>query len=237
MDKLTALDEKYYDEAYFETGKKEIVDKHTGEKTVWGYEGTDWSGNYFIIQGIQKVFNTIGSVLDMGCGQGSFTDYAIRFGLSAKGYDFATWAVEHVHNYAKGHVFQNDVTEGIPEEDNSYDLIFCSDMLEHIKKSKEPFVIEEFFRVSKKWVFLQFPIVDNEKDIFNAELHTDDHHMYSNFMLAGHLNMEQRSWWDKLFIKTGFKIREDLVTIFRENCPKEVLTNWANIIILEKPNA
>jgi len=233
---LTAFDQAYYDQAYFETGSKKIVDQNTGKESVWGYQGTDWSGNLFIVKGILKtLMGEIGSVLDMGCGQGSFTDYAIRMGLKAKGYDFSKWAVDHAHHYAKGHIFQNDVTQGIPEDDNSFDMIFCSDMVEHIKKSLEPKVISEFYRVSRKWVFLQFPIVTNPQDVFDAETHGKDHHNYAHFMIAGHLNMEQRSWWDELFKKQGFIIRDDLVTSFRANTPREVLMNWYNIIILEKP--
>jgi SAM-dependent methyltransferase len=232
---ITPMDPEYYDKAYFDTGSKEMVDKTTGKKKVWGYKGTDWAGNYFIIKGLLKIFNgEIGSVLDMGCGQGSFTDYAIRMGLFSKGYDFSKYAIETAHHNAKGHIFQADVCDGISEDDNSFDLIFCSDMVEHIKKSKEPIVIKEFYRVTKKWVFLQFPVATNEREVFDAETDGEDNPCYSHYMIAGHLNMEQRPWWDKLFKRHGFKIREDLVVDFRVNTPKEVIANWQNIVILEK---
>jgi len=232
---VTPVDQDYYDRAYFETGSKKIIDENTGKEKVWGYNGTDWTGNYFVLQGILKTLRgEIGSVLDMGCGQGSFTDYAIRLGLMAKGYDFAKWAIDHPHHYAEGRTFQNDVTEGIPEEGDAFDIIFCSDMLEHIKKSLVPKVITEFYRVTRKWVFLQFPVVEANQQLFDAEVHDKKHPLYSHFMIAGHLNMERREWWDALFEKSGFKIRNDLVVEFRSATPREVLANWLNIVILEK---
>ena len=232
---ITPLDPEYYDKAYFETGSKKIKDKRTGRDKVWGYHGTDWSGNHFILKGLLKILKgEVGSVLDMGCGQGSFTDYAIRLGLMAKGYDFAEWAVDNVHHYAKGHVGQADATKGIPEEDESFDLIFCSDMVEHIKKSLEPKVISEFYWVSRKWVFLQFPVAGTEQETFDAEIHKEDHALYAHYMIAGHLNMQLRTWWNDLFVKQGFKIRDDLVFDFRASTPREVLQNWLNIVILEK---
>jgi len=231
----TPLDQEYYDKAYFETGSKKIVDNETGKEKVWGYMGTDWSGNYLIVHGILKTFKgEVGSLLDIGAGQGSFTDYALRAGLRAKGYDFSEFAVNTAHHYAKGHIHQADVSEGINEPDESYDLVFSSDLLEHIKKSREPKVISEFYRITKRWVFLQFPIVDKEEDVFNAEIHGEDHPLYAHFMIAGHLNMERREWWDKLFTDTGFTIREDLVVDFRVSVPREVIKNWMNIVILEK---
>ena len=232
--KISPVDQEYYDKDYFENGAKQIVDKVTGEKKVWGYQGTDWSGNYHIIQGILKTLKgEVGSVLDVGAGQGSFTDYALRCGLVAKGYDFSEWAVNNPLNYAKGHLFRGDATN-LPEEDNSYDLIFCSDMLEHIKKSEVPKVISELRRITRKWVFLQFPIVHAEHEIFDAEIHGEDHKLYAHFMIAGHLNMQLRDWWVDLFKKNNFKIREELETDFRTNTPREVIVNWLNIAMLEK---
>ena len=232
--------EQYYDKDYFDTGNKKILDRQTGKEKVWGYKGTDWQGNKFVVDGLLKTFNgEFGSVLDMGCGQGSFTDYALRAGLRARGYDFSQYAVDTAHNFAKGNIFQSDVTKGIAEPDSSYDIIFCSDMVEHINKSKISAVISEFWRVTRKWVFLQFPVVDKAEDVFDFELEghkptADKHVLYEHFMIAGHLNMEQRPWWNQLFLNQGFKIRDDLVINFRTNTPREVLANWFNIVILEK---
>lgn len=233
MPELTAEDQSYYDEDYFVRGNKKIVDEVTGQEKVWGYKGTDWSGNYHILKGIMKVLKgEVGSVLDVGAGQGSFTDYSIRSGLNARGYDFSEWAVNHPHNHAKGCLFQADATK-LPEPDDSWDLLFCSDMLEHIKKSEVHKVIDHFYRITRKWVFLQFPVVEAEER-FDAEKHGKDHRLYAHFMIAGHLNMETRGWWEKLFKDRGFQIRDDLVAQFRKQTPREVLMNWNNIIILEK---
>ena len=238
---ILPTDQQYYDRDYFDTGSKRMFDRCTGKDKVWGYKGTDWQGNKFVVDGLMTTFNgEFGSVLDVGCGQGSFTDYALRAGLQARGYDFSQYAVDTAHNLAKGHIFQADVTAGIPEPDASYDLIFCSDMVEHIKKSKIDDVIAELFRIARQWVFLQFPVVDTQADVFDFEVEElkpaqDAHRLWEHFMIAGHLNMDLRSEWDKRFLARGFKIRDDLVTVFRQATPREVLANWANIVILEKP--
>lgn len=229
------VSQNYYDKNYFETGSKRIKDKVTGKEKVWGYHGTDWAGNYFIVQGLLSIFGgEIGSVLDVGCGQGSFTDYALRWGLHAKGYDFSKFAVESAHHYARKHVFILDVCKGIPELDSSYDLIFCSDLLEHLPKSKESFVVQEFYRVARKWVFLQFPAANNEQETFDAEIHDESHPLYAHCMIAGHTNMAVRPWWDSIFSSQGFKIRNDMVVDFRAVVDRAVIANWHNIVILEK---
>lgn len=235
---LNATDQAYYDKDYFVTGSKRMVDSVTGKEKVWGYCGTDWSGHYHIVDGLMNLFcGEINSVLDVGAGQGSFTDYAIRAGLYAKGYDFSQFAVDHPHNYAAGNLFQCDVTKGIPEKDLTYDVVYSSDMCEHILKSKIPEVLKEFYRITRRWVFLQFPVVLRPEDVFDYEVEQarpETHPLWAHFMISGHLNMEQRSWWDDLFVKTGFTLRDDLVQQFRQNVPRDILANWQNIVILEK---
>lgn len=229
---------EYYNKDYFETGSKRLKDHVTGKEKVWGYHGTDWAGNYFIVQGLLSILRgELGSVLDVGCGQGSFTDYTLRWGLRAKGYDFSKFAIESAHHYAKNHVFILDVCKGLPDPDESYDLVFCSDLLEHLPKTKEPFVLQEFYRVTRKWVFLQFPIANNEKEIFDAEIHNKSHPLYAHCMIAGHTNLSTRPWWDALFSSEGFKIRNDLVVDFRAAVNRAVIANWHNIVILEKDSS
>lgn len=232
---IDQADQRYYDKDYFDTGSKRMTDAVTGKEIVWGYKGTDWSGHYFIVDGLLQVFDgELGSVIDLGCGQGSFVDYALRAGLVSKGYDFSEYAISTAKNLAVGNVFQADLLEGVKELDQSWDLVYCSDVLEHLPKTKERAVIKELYRVSRRWVFLQFPVAQKESEIFDAEVHDKNHPLYAHFKIAGHLNMELRSWWDPLFLGAGFKIREDLVTKFREVVPKPVWANWANIVILEK---
>jgi ubiquinone/menaquinone biosynthesis C-methylase UbiE len=229
--------QEYYDEDYFLHANKKIKDEVTGEELTAGYRGTDWTGHYFIVNGLLRTFDgELGSILELGSGQGSFVDYAIRVGLRCKGYDFSKWAVEHSLNYAVGHLSENDATEGVPEEDDSYDLVYCSDMVEHIYKSKIPKVVSEFYRITRRWVFLQFPCpgVGDVEGEFDAERHGKDHKLYAHYMRIGHLNMSPRKWWIDLFQGYGFKVRDDLVAKFRKNTPAPVLANWFNIVVLEK---
>jgi len=234
---MDAFSQQYYDKDYFETGSKKLLDRLTGEVKTWGYHGTDWSGHYFVVKAILDTFGgDIGSVLDVGAGQGSFTDYAIRYGLVARGYDFAEWAVENPIHYAKGNLFLGDATN-LKEPNLSYDLIYCSDMVEHIRRTEIDLVFKEFYRISKKWVFLQFPIANNPNEVFDAEKDCDltpAHPLEAHLMISGHLNMSMRCWWDELFKKHNFKIRDDLVIKFRTLVPREVIVNWFNIVILEK---
>lgn len=225
----------YYDEDYFIKGNKKVTDKVTGETKIFGYKGTDWSGNYHIVQGLLHTFNgEIGSIIDIGAGQGSFTDYAIRAGLYCVGYDFSKWAVDNALNYAKGNLYTGDATN-LPEADGYFDLVFCSDLVEHIPQSKIKDVVKEFWRLTRKWVFLQFPVSNTIQETFNAELDDKDHPLYAHLMVAGHLNMQTRNWWDSVFTEQGFKIDDELVYRFRAFTPRLVLANWFNIIILEKP--
>lgn len=235
------ISQAYYDADYFVKGNKQIIDPTSGQIKTWGYQGTDWSGHFHIVSGLNHIFNfEPTSMLDIGAGQGSFVDYAIRAGLLSKGYDFSEFAVANPIGFAKNNLFIGDAVAGIPEADASYDVVYCSDMCEHIQKSKIDAVITEFFRITRKWVFLQFPVMEPHETVFDWEVEVqkpeaERHVGWATFMLPLHLNMEHRSWWLAKFEAHGFKVREDLEPLFRAIVPQPVLTNWKNIVVLEKP--
>ena len=71
------ISQAYYDADYFVKGNKQIIDPTSGQIKTWGYQGTDWSGHFHIVSGLNHIFNfEPTSMLDIGAGQGSFVDYA-----------------------------------------------------------------------------------------------------------------------------------------------------------------
>jgi ubiquinone/menaquinone biosynthesis C-methylase UbiE len=45
----------------------------------------------------------------------------------------------------------------MPFKDNTFEFVFCLDMLEHIPKKDRLLVIQEMIRVSKKHIIIGFP--------------------------------------------------------------------------------
>lgn len=108
---------------------------------------------------IKNVFRVFGrnpiefpprSLLDIGCGRGERTVRVAKyFGISSSrvlGIEYNEEALKSCKNYI--HVLKLDLETGwLPCRDNSFDLVVCNQVLEHLKKYKK--VIEEIIRVTK----------------------------------------------------------------------------------------
>jgi 2-polyprenyl-6-hydroxyphenyl methylase / 3-demethylubiquinone-9 3-methyltransferase len=91
------------------------------------------------------------AALEVGCGGGILCEEIARMGFEATGIDPSAQslhiAINHAHasgleiNYEKG------TGEALPFQDNSYDVVFCCDVLEHVHDL--PKVISEISRVLK----------------------------------------------------------------------------------------
>jgi hypothetical protein len=65
---------------------------------------------------------------------------------------------------------------GIPSEDNSYDIVICTDVLEHIPNMERSLFIKEAIRVSRHFVFIGAPFGDKG---------VDTEELYSNMVYKG----------------------------------------------------
>lgn len=83
------------------------------------------------------------TVLDIGCGSGEITRQIQTKGYSVKGLDFSPVAVE----LASKHIDcqRANLDEGIPFADNSFDVIWAGDVIEHVFDPL--FVFKEINRV------------------------------------------------------------------------------------------
>jgi SAM-dependent methyltransferase len=86
--------------------------------------------------------------LDVGCGDGYFTSQLIRLGCTASGIDLSPVAVELAGKRNPTGAFQtHDLTLPFPFPDASFDVVWCSEVLEHLFSPL--FVLEQVHRVLK----------------------------------------------------------------------------------------
>jgi len=87
------------------------------------------------------------NVLEVGIGGGLVANYLKSLGVDIKTCD--------IDGKLKPD-FAGSV-ENLPFEDNSFDVILCAEVLEHLPFEKFPIALKELNRVSKKYVVLSLP--------------------------------------------------------------------------------
>jgi ubiquinone/menaquinone biosynthesis C-methylase UbiE len=131
------------------------------------------------------------SLLDVGCGNGIFTNLvaAQRPNIKVVGFDRSEEALK----YIKTDKLQGDITN-IPAADNTFDCITCLEVIEHLPLPTYKKAMEEIARVTKKYAIISVPYKEKQgfgmtqcphcKTIFNREMHLnwfDDNTMQTLF--------------------------------------------------------
>jgi ubiquinone/menaquinone biosynthesis C-methylase UbiE len=101
-----------------------------------------------ILSFLQKEVPKNKKILDAGCGEGRFSKYFIEEGYPITSMDFS---IEYVKmdkkKMPRGKFVVGSVTD-MPFKSNSFDCIFCVDVLQHVPDLEK--AIKEFRRVLKK---------------------------------------------------------------------------------------
>jgi 2-polyprenyl-6-hydroxyphenyl methylase/3-demethylubiquinone-9 3-methyltransferase len=91
------------------------------------------------------------TVLDVGCGGGLFAEEVARLGFQVTGIDLSPRSIETARRHAKQMglpiTYHPASGEKIPFQDNTFDLVYCCDVLEHVNDPN--LVIAESARVLK----------------------------------------------------------------------------------------
>lgn len=105
----------------------------------------------------KKLFNELNraphgsAALEVGCGGGILCEEIARMGFETTGIDPSAQslhiAVTHAKTSGLNIRYEQGTGEALPFRDNSYDVIFCCDVLEHVRDL--PSVISEISRVLK----------------------------------------------------------------------------------------
>ena len=97
-------------------------------------------------------------ILDLGCGYGFYTDYLRSIGGDVIGVDGAQTMVDIAKEKNPDCTFMTaDITQPLPFEDDSFDIVFCNQVLMDIENVET--VLKECKRVLKSGGILYYSIV------------------------------------------------------------------------------
>ena len=238
------FDASYYDASYFSDPKGKEFRRPDGIVDNWGYRNPEgeWLGCKPIVEAWKTMFSPK-NTLDVGCGRGTFITYMRDVNIKAEGFDFSGWSVDHPYPRCNKKWIRNyDATKPWPYPDKSFDLVTVLDLMEHIYTDDIDLVINEMYRVAKKWIFLQIATCGS------GGLQGDSNTGYilkkgekvpielQGCAVAGHVTVSTEGFWKQRLKRNGWKVRKNLVDEFCRIVPRDVIANWIlnTIIILEK---
>ena len=99
----------------------------------------------------------IDSVLDVGCGEGFTMDrlQKEKIGKSYEGIEYEETAVDLAKKLYPRLTFKQGDIYKLPYKSNSFDLVVCTEVLEHLENPKKAY--RELIRVSRKYILLTVP--------------------------------------------------------------------------------
>lgn len=195
LNKILGYEKKFFK---FDKNKLSFYDKYWKKnKTSKG----NWSYGINVVNNLIDNYN-FETVLDAGCGAGDVVRYLIDKGYEANGVELSSYALNnHAKDLIKKGIIKNGSLLYIPFGDNSFDITFSSEVLEHIHEEDIPKVISELYRVTKQKVFLTISLRPS-----------------SNFNKY-HVTLKSRSWWENKFKEAGFKILKKDIYKFQKIRP------------------
>lgn len=124
-------------------------------------------------------------VLDVGCGMGKLVHTMRGRGIDAQGLDIAQRVVDEGNRQSPDAFHVGSILE-IPFEDDSFDTVVCTDVLEHLDRNDVPQALAELSRVCSGSLYATIATrMDRDK--------------------FWHLTVEKRKWWEDQLFNTGMR--------------------------------
>jgi cyclopropane fatty-acyl-phospholipid synthase-like methyltransferase len=157
------------------------------------------------------------SVIDFGCGIGSYLESAFLHKLKIRGYDIGgEYAKRFTPKFLHEHIIYQDCTLPISEE--KYDCVISIETIEHIEPSGTDVFLQNIVNA----------VNENGKILFTAAPPEQDG--------CGHINCYPKEYWLEKFKNLGFFENEKMCNEVKEKWVKFNNPNYIinNLIILER---
>jgi len=169
-----------------------------------GYPPQSCWGCRFAVDVVSKIsFHT---VLDAGTGNGALVRLMRKHGKNAYGIELSQAVIEHeCPDLLSQKLVEPGILTNLPYVDNSFDLVFSADALEHIDPSEADTVVRELVRVTRRHIFLSISLKGHTKASATNSSEASRHTM-----------LRSREWWHDMFRKHGAIVNEALLWAFQE---------------------
>ena len=107
-----------------------------------------------------------GQILDVGCANGGLLQFLSEEEFEGYiGVDFDRVRIDEAKcTYPDKQFYVLDAAYGLPFADESFDVVVCADMLEHIPYDIASKLVYDLVRVTKERVLLTFPLSDEMQE-------------------------------------------------------------------------
>jgi len=122
------------------------------------------------------------SIVDYGCGIGSYLQGCYEMGVAIKGYEISDHAKRHTHEAIQPFIEYKDILTLKPER---YDVCMCIEVAEHIDPEDSERLVDLLTKTSDFIVFSAAPPGQSG---------------------TGHINCRSHQYWIELFKARGFKL-------------------------------
>jgi SAM-dependent methyltransferase len=167
---------------------------------------------------IKEVFQP-GKVLDLGCGPGALMHLLWELGVDVEGVDFAQSSKDLATPQVRNRISVGQVTDPGIKQANSYDLVICREVLEHLTVLQVKQAVANMVRLTSKFVYVTTRFHPEPTGLldFTTQFDVD----------PSHITLLNKDMLRLMFILEGCRSRPDL----------EARMDWGNkgrVLVLEK---
>jgi 2-polyprenyl-3-methyl-5-hydroxy-6-metoxy-1,4-benzoquinol methylase len=177
--------------------------KHTSHNPIQKF----LIGNFYssLISSIKSL--NVESILDAGCGEGFTMNKLIKLkiGKRIEGIEYSKESIAFGKKLFPNLIIKQASVYDLPYKDNSFDLLICTEVLEHLKDPSK--ALEEMLRVTKKYLIVSVPneplfMLSNFLRGKNLSRHGND---------EGHINHWNPWGLKKLLSRNKIKVKKTLL--------------------------
>jgi len=150
---------------------------------------------------LKEVFRP-SKALDVGCGPGALMFLLQEAGVIADGVDYAPSCRELAPPEVADRITIASIVDDPVYPDNSYDLVICREMMEHLTVLQVRRLVSNICRISSRYVYVTTRFHPEPRSLLDV---TDERHVDPS-----HITLLNQDFLRVLFVLEGFKRRPDL---------------------------
>mmetsp|Transcript_47598 Transcript_47598/g.90846 ORF Transcript_47598/g.90846 Transcript_47598/m.90846 type:complete len:427 (-) Transcript_47598:263-1543(-) len=162
---------------------------------------------------IHQFYPTARTILDAGAGQCKVVRNLTASGLEAYGTEMSRASLDlHCSDLVRIGRVKQATLDSIPFNNNQFDLVFSSEVLEHVPEHMVDAAVKELARVSRGKLFLTISLRRSKMDPPSPEVATV------------HVTVKTRAWWDSKFAQQGCVRNQMVYSSLQQRIPRSQLT-------------